>query len=259
MHTAASEQWLYDTIPGIVETLNAGADNVVVSSADKQYETTLSADTLAGAVAGLYQPVINAITARELAGEVTTVMFSARVANLPGLMAQLQHNPAFRVMQLPPLAVPKNILQESHAFVHDDEHLSLILQRPWQASPSLVTTDTGRIPSSPSRVAQAGTHVLVDALAYPVSDEALMLGTSLPANQWGHQVSGVVKGISRQHCLISQRGGQVVIDDKSTYGTFVNGKRVSGSQALNVGDRVQIGNPGIEVRIIRQVDSDGQA
>ena len=43
-------------------------------------------------------------------------------------------------------------------------------------------------------------------------------------------------------------GGVVVEDLGSTNGTFVNGRRVSGSQRLAAGDRVQLGNTVLEVR-----------
>ena len=43
-------------------------------------------------------------------------------------------------------------------------------------------------------------------------------------------------------------GGVVVEDLGSTNGTFVNGQRVSGSQRLAAGDRVQLGNTVLEVR-----------
>ncbi len=47
-------------------------------------------------------------------------------------------------------------------------------------------------------------------------------------------------GVSRQHALISFRGGRYIVRDlDSTNGTFVNNRRITGSSALANGDRVR--------------------
>jgi pSer/pThr/pTyr-binding forkhead associated (FHA) protein len=41
-----------------------------------------------------------------------------------------------------------------------------------------------------------------------------------------------------------------VVEDLSTWGTFVNGERVAGRAVLAAGDRVRVGSPGIELVLI---------
>ena len=49
--------------------------------------------------------------------------------------------------------------------------------------------------------------------------------------------------VSRRHAsLRSEAGGFIVADEGSSNGIYVNGVRVSGSQAIRPGDEVQIGN-----------------
>jgi pSer/pThr/pTyr-binding forkhead associated (FHA) protein len=49
----------------------------------------------------------------------------------------------------------------------------------------------------------------------------------------------------------------VWLDDHSTYGTFVNGDRVTGRVELRASDRLRVGSPGVECELVRAVDDDG--
>jgi len=53
--------------------------------------------------------------------------------------------------------------------------------------------------------------------------------------------------VSQLHARVFRRDGRVLIEDLgSTNGTFCNGKKVSGSVALQKGDRVQVGRTVME-------------
>jgi ABC-2 type transport system ATP-binding protein len=57
-------------------------------------------------------------------------------------------------------------------------------------------------------------------------------------------------GVSRRHAAFSPAGGGLTIQDMgSTNGTLVNGRRLTGTAALQTGDRVQIGDTVIEVQL----------
>jgi len=47
-----------------------------------------------------------------------------------------------------------------------------------------------------------------------------------------------------------------VVEDHSTHGSFLNGQRVQGTADLAEGDRLRMGSPGIEVRLIRVMDAE---
>ena len=66
-------------------------------------------------------------------------------------------------------------------------------------------------------------------------------------------------GISRSHCTLTRADDGVWLEDHSTYGTFVNGERVTGRVALRIGDVLRIGSPGLECELVRAVDGDGTA
>jgi pSer/pThr/pTyr-binding forkhead associated (FHA) protein len=49
---------------------------------------------------------------------------------------------------------------------------------------------------------------------------------------------------------VFESAGQAVVEDLSSWGTFVNGERVAGRAVLAAGDRVRVGSPGIELVLI---------
>lgn len=76
-----------------------------------------------------------------------------------------------------------------------------------------------------------------DAKALKLSNGITVLG-----RQQDCQLRIVSSDVSRKHCqLFEQAGKLVVVDLGSSNGTFVNGKKISGQQALNPGDILSLG------------------
>src|SRR5262249_27440228 len=57
-------------------------------------------------------------------------------------------------------------------------------------------------------------------------------------------------GVSRRHCTFVHDGDELVLLDHSTFGTFVNGERVQERVRVYAGDRVRLGEPGVELALI---------
>jgi pSer/pThr/pTyr-binding forkhead associated (FHA) protein len=51
-----------------------------------------------------------------------------------------------------------------------------------------------------------------------------------------------------------RRNGEVVVEDHSRYGTFVNDRRVSEEATLKAGDVLRIGTPGSEYLLLEARD-----
>ena len=64
-------------------------------------------------------------------------------------------------------------------------------------------------------------------------------------------------GVSRTHCRLVRDADGAWLEDQSTYGTFLNGERVGGRVALRAGDRLRLGNPGLELELVRVEEGDG--
>jgi hypothetical protein len=57
-------------------------------------------------------------------------------------------------------------------------------------------------------------------------------------------------GVSRRHCTFVRDGDELVLIDHSHFGTVVNGERVSERVRIHAGDKVRLGEPGIELALI---------
>ncbi len=63
-------------------------------------------------------------------------------------------------------------------------------------------------------------------------------------------------GLSRQHCAVVRRDGSVFVEDHSSYGTYLNGRRVENQAETHIGDRVRLGSPGVELLLIAVAEND---
>jgi hypothetical protein len=254
-HSAQAEQFLYDQIPRVIASWRAGEEQVSVSNEDAQHTARVETSDLSAAVAGLYQPMVNAIHTQTETNSVTTVILSHRLAHLPGFEASVADHERVRVVTLDEHAVTRAILQHTEYFESPEGQFALVKSKPWQETPSVVP-DAEPHPNNGS-ARNVATHVLIGDALYPLGEDPFVIGTAPTSAHNSFQVTGIVKGVSRQHCSLARRAGQVILDDMSTYGTKVNGKRATSLQPLRVGDRVTLGNPGIEVRLVREVRADG--
>jgi pSer/pThr/pTyr-binding forkhead associated (FHA) protein len=70
------------------------------------------------------------------------------------------------------------------------------------------------------------------------------------------RIEGELAGVSRKHCSLQCRGEEVILTDHSTYGTFVDGERVSGTALLRHGQIIRVGTPGEELQLIASAEKD---
>jgi pSer/pThr/pTyr-binding forkhead associated (FHA) protein len=98
------------------------------------------------------------------------------------------------------------------------------------------------------------THVLLGPVARAIIEKPLVVGTAPPSPGRSLRLEGETAGISRAHCRLFESAGSAVVEDLSTWGTYVNGERVSGRAVLAVGDRIRVGSPGLELLLIAAED-----
>jgi hypothetical protein len=105
-----------------------------------------------------------------------------------------------------------------------------------------------RMPGAPS-------HLLLGSTLYRLESEALVLGTAPPRSPRAVVVSGETFGVSRAHCRAWVDGEVAWVEDESSFGTFVNGEKVTGRARLQPGDRLRLGTPGIELVVVAEAGS----
>jgi pSer/pThr/pTyr-binding forkhead associated (FHA) protein len=92
--------------------------------------------------------------------------------------------------------------------------------------------------------------VLWDGRAYAIHGDSLVVGREQSNDPRFINLPDGLAGVSRRHCTFVHDGEELVLLDHSTFGTFVNGERVRERVRIYAGDRVRLGEPGIELALI---------
>ena len=241
LHQAASEQRLYDCLPGWLEAAEAGEAAAVIEHAGLRHETRLSASGIHAALAPLAADLARLVQSARRAGEQLTLYLSARVVAVPGLAAALGALEHCTLVGLAPGAAATGA--RAHAATIAGPTLEFV------SSLKGAAATVPAVPAAP-RATHAPTHVVYQGRAYALGGEPLVVGRA-PEGARVIELAGVLAGVSRSHCRLSASGADAVLEDLSTYGTFVNGGRVERRVHLAAGDRVRVGTPGIELELVR--------
>jgi hypothetical protein len=129
--------------------------------------------------------------------------------------------------------------------------ISFVTGRAWQGRQDTETS------LSPQTIFEnrRPTHVLYRALAYPLTPTPLLIGLDIGSDEHGIRIRGQIAGVSRKHCSIQLRDDKVMLEDLSTYGTFVDEIRVKAGAALQTGQIIRVGTPGETLQLIACLDA----
>ena len=239
---AATEQELHDSLAGVQAALAAEAPVVVVlGTGQTAREAIIDRAELALVCQPLVAEVLRLVQSARCAGEPLTVHVGARLANLPGLVVALRTLPDLAVDLLPLAAAATGALRLAETLeVGTAAGARWLLAAPTAAPVELQAT--------PLTAADVPTHVLWQGRAWPLSSVPLVLGRAPGAT--GLVLEGPAAGLSREHCQLLRVGSEAVVEDLSTYGTWLNGERVRRRSRLRTGDVLRLGVPGVELVLL---------
>jgi hypothetical protein len=263
LHVAGSEQALYDRLDDWVAEAARGDAPIALEYGGLRHETVLTAAQLQAASEPLHGELLRLVHSARRAGEAVTLYVTDRVARLPGVGDVLARLRDCEVLRLPPGAAATGAL--AHALEIDGRATGaasdadadaasaasaglaeIVLTNRLHAAPALVPEHR----ASAARSSESPTHLVHLGRAYALGEEPLVVGRGA-SGPHGVNVAGSSAGVSRTHCTLVRRGGEAVLEDHSTYGTFLNGERVQRRAQLAAGDRVRVGTPGIEFELVR--------
>jgi len=256
LHEAASEQRLWDALPGWLETLaREPGVTIEASAAGETLAVELSREDFVAAAGPTYDAVLHALQrARPVRGPLQ-LRLSHRWSGLPGFAGRLAALRDCEVLVLPRGAAALGALAYERVLRRDPGALVLVQRLPVP----LRATAASAAAAAPSVPPEARpTHLVYRGLARAILAEPLAIGAAVPAGRRALAVPAG-PGISRVHCAITRTADGVWLEDLSTYGSFVNGERVGGRVSLRAGDRLRFGSPGVECELVRVVDDDGAA
>jgi FHA domain len=252
LHTAETEQVLINKMAGwLSEAARNERVRLEIDAAGNTYEATIESLAFIGAAAPVYQQIASKLRALFRADEVPALQLTDRVARLPGLAEMLKARLGGEVFILEPGATARGALARVRDLGGTGDGVSLIRQLPWdQAAANLADVVAEDAHSG------VPTHMLFGNTAYVIDASVLNLGAEPSDTDRAVVLDSAMPGVSRRHCSLQRVNGQVVIEDFSRYGTFLNGNRIDGSTVLQIGDSVRVGSPGYEFLLIT-TDEDG--
>jgi hypothetical protein len=240
LHQAASEQQLYERLPGwLAELSDRESVDVSIESSGGSFAATVQRAQFTLAAEAWYAQVAELVRAGHRGDGYATLALSARASLLPALADRLGALPGLEVVALPETAAADAAAARADEIGPD-------------GAPALVTALGRRHPAAGTARRAAGapaTHVVLAGRAHAIDERPLVIGFGAGD---GRRVSvgGGGEGISRAHCTLLRAEGRTVVRDHSRYGTFVNGGRVDGEAEVGAGDRLRVGSPGVVFELV---------
>jgi hypothetical protein len=158
------------------------------------------------------------------------------------------------IIELKPGAAALGVLRFNDALYEKEAGSSspFLTSRPLSA----VGSEALDAPGQDQQVYKPPSHILYRNIAYPITKKPLFIGIESAEDGYGIQIHGQIAGVSRKHCMVQLIEENVVLNDFSTYGTFVDENPVSGKINLSIGQTVRIGTPGEILLLIKCLDKE---
>jgi hypothetical protein len=249
LKNAASEQQLFDALPALADEVTAtGGVTASVTVGHERFDVSLSRDQFAEAAQPIYREILRLLHALRPAGAAIALIMPEFVANLPGLRELLETFVGCELIVVPDgfAAAATSALELPQS---TDEQAVRLLRRLPSAAHGELALPVARQPLGAARAdGPTASHVIFEGKAY-VLQEALVIGRAPDSPQSIRLPEGLA-GVSRRHCTFVRDGGEIVLIDHSSFGTLVNGERVAERVRVHSGDRIRMGDPGVELSLL---------
>lgn len=252
LHTAETEQALYDELPAwLAAATSDGSVTVELEYRGIRHQAEVELLELIAAAAPIYHRVVSSVRALYRADETPALQLSDRAARLPGLADMLRARVGGEVFMLEPGATARGLIARCREAGSGEQSVTLMRQLPWDQSQVRLRVEERRTGNG------LPTHLLYEDTAYEINGSPLTLGSQPDESDRWLDLQSEMPGVSRRHCSIQVENSQCTVRDYSRYGTFLNGHKIEGSAVLQVGDRIRLGTPGFELRLITLEHRDG--
>jgi hypothetical protein len=248
LHDAATEQQLFDSLAAWARVAaREGTVTAALNKGTECFEVTLTRDQFAQAGRPLHRQIVSLLHELRPAGAPVSLLAPALVCELPGLRDELESFVDCELLGIPDgyaaacisgLDLPERPPQEPVRLLR-----RLPCCAPQQEPMSRIVLGEGRDRSAPP------SHILFDGQVYSLAQGPLVLGR-LPAGPRTLKLPDGLAGVSRRHCTFVLEGNEVSLLDHSAFGTFVNAERVAGRVRVHAGDRVRLGDPGVQLALL---------
>lgn len=248
LHDAATEQQLFDLLADCAgEAAAHGSAQAVVTKGAERFEVALTRDQFAQAGQSLHREIIRLLHELRPAGSPLALVVPSLVERLPGLGDELEQFTGCELLSLPDGFAARAVSQLDLPEREPGHPVRLLRRLPANQQGVAVP----RVSLGANRETRAApSHLLLNGQVYALgSSDPLVIGRT-PTGSRIIALSEGLAGVSRRHCTLTSEGNEVVLVDHGSFGTYVNGERVAERVRVCAGDRVRIGDPGVEISLI---------
>jgi hypothetical protein len=170
---------------------------------------------------------------------------------LPGFAAELARLDDAHVERLAPGDAARSVLLRPELIEAGQGQVKLLKRLAWRAAAADLPgkTAANTLPAERGSPRVAPTHVVYGGVVYPVGVRGLVVGREPVDGRRAILITDQAS-VSRAHCEIVLRDGELKLNDLSRYGTFVNEKKIAGETTLLPADVIRIGSPGAELQVV---------
>ena len=251
---AVYEQELYNRLPEVLRELQMNPSTLFEMRVGLQrYRVILTNDLFApkgSEVLGVIRRLIEDIVQKQVSSEMPlSIQVTQRISSLPRYRHELCRIPTAQIVVREPGSAALGVLtlEDQLSSRVTSQGVTLLTSRPWQ--PAHLSRDATVVSH-----AQRPTHLLYGNVAYPLSHNPLTIGQGR-GSEVNIRIPDDRSGVSPRHCTIQCKGDEVILTNQSTQGTFIDGIRVSGTAIVTLGQTIQLGTSGEQLRLIACVGS----
>jgi hypothetical protein len=260
LHQAGSEQELYNRLPEILAEIKQRPSIVFdMTAGSKTHRLILPRDLLVQKNEALFREIHSVVEqlrdqyARP--GRPVTLQLAHRFTRLSGWQEMADGMANAHTIKLSPGAGALGVLRlrDQIAAQSAGQNVSYLTSRPGRTlrSPPQMHDQSALLQTEDVR---PPTHLLHRNLAYPISDRPLIIGCDGSPDDVDVRIRDRAADISRRHCTLKRRGKDVLLEDHSTHGTFVDNMRVSGTVVLRLGQIIRVGTSAEKIQLIACVE-----
>ena len=255
LHDAATEQQLVDCLATCAaDAALHGSAQAVVTKGTERFEVALTRDQFAQAGQSLHREIIRLLHELRPAGAPLALVVPSLVERLPGLNGELEQFTGCELLSLPDGFAARVVSQLDLPGREPEQPVRLLRRLPANQQGDREGSRT-RLAADREARAQPS-HLLLNGQVYALGGgDPLVIGR-MPTGPRTIALSEGLAGVSRRHCTLTPEGNEIALVDHSRFGTYVNGERVAERVRVCAGDRVRIGDPGVELALISVSDAE---
>ncbi len=247
-HRAASEQHLYDRLPGLLKDLQQNATvSFQMRSGVHVHRIGLSREPFLEKIRPVFEEICRVVDSmqKEYTSPLSPVVVQAthRVNSIFGFTDIWAGRSDMEIVALASGAAAAGAQQLAGHF-EDRSGTPLLSSRPWQAD---------SLPISGKDPAVRPTHLLFRNMAYPISDRSLVIASGQSPDGPEIAYGDDDPAPKAPWCAIRLRGEDVLAVADSHAGVFIDGVRVTGETVLCLGQMICLREDGETFRLIATV------